>query len=116
MLTENSLYIIQIIFDGKEFPLSFGNGNNPSFIFNETFGKEISFEKMATSFLEINLYIHRNILNNLQNLTKGDILAESQIYSCFKINLLTIALAPKMHDLELIDPRRIKVNVPLMNS
>ena len=34
MLTENTLYILQIIFDGKEFPLSFGNGNNPTFIFN----------------------------------------------------------------------------------
>ena len=41
MLTENTLYILQIIFDGKEFPLSFGNGNNPSFIFNETFGKKL---------------------------------------------------------------------------
>ena len=115
MLTENTLYILQIIFDGKEFPLSFGNGNNPTFIFNETIGKEITFEKMTTSFLEVNLYTHKNLLNNDHSLTKGEILAESQIYSCFKINLLTIALAPNRHDLELIDPRRIKVELGRIN-
>ena len=111
MLTENTLYILQIIFDGKEFPLSFGNGNNPSFIFNETFGKEITFEKMSTSYLEIYLYTHKTMLNNTQNLTKGEILAESQIYSCFKINLLTIALSPEKHDLILMDPKRMRVQL-----
>ena len=111
MLTENTLYILQIIFDGKEFPLSFGNGNNPSFIFNETFGKEIVFEKMEKSFLEIYLYTHKKMLNNIQNLTKGEILAESQIFSCFKINLLTLALAPEKHDLKLIDPKRMRVHL-----
>ena len=113
MLTENTLYILDIVFDGREFPLSFGNGNNPSFVFNESFGKEISFEKMATSFLEVNLYTHKDSLYNLH--TKGEILADSQIYSCFKINLLTIALGPKKHDLELIDPVRKKVNVGRIN-
>ena len=111
MLIENTLYILRIIFDGKEFPLSFGNGINPSFIFNETIGKEITFEKMSTSYLEIYLYMHKTKLNNVRNLTKGEILAESQIYSCFKINLLTIALAPEKHDLILLDPKRIKVQM-----
>ena len=111
MLTENTLYILQIIFDGKEFPLSFGNGHNPTFIFNETFGREILFEKMSTSYLEIYLYTHQKMLNNLQNLTKGEILSESQIFSCFKINLLTIALAPEKHDLILIDPKRVRVQL-----
>ena len=114
LLIENSLYILQIIFDGKEFPLSFGKGINPSFVFDETFGKEITFEKMSNSFLEINLFKQKSILNNTRSLacmTKGEILAESEIYSCFKINLLTIALAPEKHDLVLIDPKRIRVQL-----
>ena len=113
MLAENTLYILQIIFDGKEFPLSFGHGNNPSFVFNETFGKEITFEKMSTSFMEINLYTHKTMLNNnnLPYMTKGEILSQSQIFSFFKINLLTIAIAPEKHDFILIDPKRIRVQL-----
>ena len=111
MLIENTLYILKVILDGKEFPLSFGKGNNPSFIFNETLGKEITFEKMSTSYLEIYIYTHKGQLSNIQSLTKGEILAESQIYSCFKINLLTIALAPKKHDLILLDPKRLRVRI-----
>ena len=53
MLAENRIYIMQIIFDGKEYPLSFGSGKNPSFIFDETIGKEIMFSKMSTSYMEI---------------------------------------------------------------
>ena len=112
LLIENSIYILQIIFDGKEFPLSFGKGINPSFVFDETFGKEITFEKMSSSFLEIYLYKYKSTLNDSKNLacmTKGEILTESQIYSCFKINLLTIALSPEKHDLVLTDPKKIRV-------
>ena len=114
LLIENSLYILQIIFDGKEFPLSIGKGINPSFIFDETLGKEITFEKMSSSYLEIYLYKHKGMNNNINNLdymTKGEILAESQIYSCFKINLLTIAFAPEKHDIVLVDPKRIRVKM-----
>ena len=60
MLTENRIYIMQVIFDGKEYPLSFGSGNNPSFIFDETIGKEIVFNKMPSSYMEIFLYTHKN--------------------------------------------------------
>ena len=110
LLIENSLYILQIIFDGKEFPLTIGKGINPSFIFDETFGKEITFEKMSTSYLEIYLYDYKGT-NNLDCMTKGDILGASQIYSCFKIDLLTIALAPEKHDIVLVDPKRIRVQM-----
>jgi hypothetical protein len=114
MLSENSLYILYIIFDGKEFPLCFGRGNNPKFMFNETFGKEITFEKMYDSFLEIYLYTYKSSLNDKRNLdlmTKAEILSEAQIFSCFKINLLTLALAPEKHDLILIDPKRSRVQL-----
>ena len=40
MLTENTLYILQIIFDGKEFPLSYGKGNNPSFFLTKHLEKK----------------------------------------------------------------------------
>ena len=83
-------------------------------MFNETFGKEITFEKMYDSFLEIYLYTYKSSLNDKRNLdlmTKAEILSEAQIFSCFKINLLTLALAPEKHDLILIDPKRSRVQL-----
>ena len=114
MLSENTLYILYIIFDGKDFPLAFGKGNNPNFVFNQIFLKEISFEKMATSFLEIYLFTYKSNLNDKRNIdfmTKAEILAEAHIFSCLKINLLTLAFAPEKHDFVLIDPKRTRVQV-----
>ena len=116
--TEHNIYIMQIIFDGKEYPLSFGNGNNPSFIFDETIGKEILFNKMSSSYMEIILYTHKNKSKNAQyfkNMTKGEILAETQVFSCLKIDLLTLALSPEKHDLILLDPKRKKVLLGRIN-
>ena len=114
MLSENTLYILHIMFDGKDFPMSFGKGNNPNFVFNQTFIKEISFEKMSTSFLEIYLYTYKSSLNDKRNLdlmTKGEILSEAQIFSCFKMNLLTLVFSPEKHDFALIDPQRKRVKL-----
>ena len=108
-LIENTIYILRIIFDGKEYPLSFGSGNNPSFIFDETIGKEITFEKMQTSYFEVYLHTHKSKSKNMQfykDKTMNEILNETIVFACFKINLLTVALAPEKHDLELVDPRR----------
>ena len=118
MLSENTLYILYIIFDGKDFPMSFGKGNNPSFVFNQTFFKEITFEKMATSYLEVYLYTYKSNLNDKRNLdlmTKSEILSQARIFSCFKINLLTLAFAPEKHDLILIDPKRTRVQLGRIN-
>ena len=118
MLPENNIYIMQIIFDGKEYPLSFGNGNNPSFIFDETIGKEILFNKMSSSYLEIILYTHKNKSKNAQyfkNRTKGEILAGTQLFSYLKIDLLTLALSPEKHDLVLLDPKRKRVRLGRIN-
>ena len=112
MLTENTLYILHVIFDGKDFPMAFGKGNNPTFMFNQTFCKEITFERMSKSYLEVYLYTYKSNLNDKRNLdymTKAEILSESQIFSCLKINLLTLALAPEKHDLALKDPKRSRV-------
>ena len=118
MLAENRIYIMQIIFDGKEYPLSFGSGKNPSFIFDETIGKEIMFSKMSTSYMEIILFTHKNESKNVQffkNMTKGEILAGTQLFSCLKIDLLTLALAPEKHDLVLLDPKRTRVQLGRIN-
>jgi hypothetical protein len=114
MLAENTIYILHIIFDGKDFPMSFGKGHNPNFVFNQTFIKEIPFEKMSTSFLEIYLYTYKSALNDRRNLdlmTKGEILAEAQIFSCFKMNLLTLVFSPEKHDFALLDAQRRRVQL-----
>ena len=118
MLPENRIYILKIVFDGKVYPLSFGYGNNPSFIFDETTGKEILFHKMSTSFFEIFIYTHKNETKDVQffkKMTKGEILAGTQIFSCLKIDLLTLALSPEKHDFVLLDPKRTKVQLGRIN-
>ena len=118
MLPENRIYILEIIFDGKEYPLSFGYGNNPSFIFDETIGKEIFFNKMSTSYIEIIIYTHKNKAKDVQlfkNMTKGEILAGTQLFSCLKIDFLTLALSPEKHDFVLLDPRRTRVQLGRIN-
>ena len=108
MLLENKLYILQIIFDNKEYPLCFSCGKNPKFIFDESFQKEIEFIKLEESFLEINIYSHSLIdePHKLTSLTKGEILNESQKYSSLKIDLLTLAIAPEHHDIALFDIKK----------
>ena len=108
LLLENCIYILQIIFDKKEFPLCFSTGKNPKFIFEESFLKEIRFEDLENSFLEINIYSHSMIDNSykLTSLTKNEILNSSQKYSSLKIDLLTLAIAPEHHDLPLFDLKK----------
>ena len=78
---------------------------NPKFIFEESFLKEIKFEDLENSFLEINIYSHSMIDNSykITTLTKNEILNSSQKYSSLKIDLLTLAIAPEHHDLPLFD-------------
>ena len=88
LLLENCIYILQIIFDKKEFPLCFSTGKNPKFIFEESFLKEIRFEDLENSFLEINIYSHSMIDNSykITSLTKNEILNSFQKYCSLKLN------------------------------
>ena len=113
MLTQNCIYILQIIFDKNEFPLTFSTGKNPKFIFEETFGKEIKFEDLENSFLEINIYSHPLLDDpkKLTTLTKNEILTSCNKYSSLKIDLLTLAIAPEQHDIALFDLKRLHFQI-----
>ena len=108
MLLENQIYILLVKFDNNEYPLCIASGKNPKFIFNESFEKKIEFDKLEESFLEVTIYIHSLIDNpqKLNSLTKGEILNESEKYSSFKIDLLTLAIAPEHHDIALYDLKK----------
>ena len=117
-LSENRIYIMQIIFDGKEYPLSFGKGNNPSFTIDETIGKEISFYNMSSSYMEIILFTYKDKTKDVQffkNMTKGEIMLGTQLFSCLKIDLLTLVLSPEKHDFVLIDPKRNRASLGRIN-
>ena len=113
MLIQNCIYILQIIFDKKEFPLTFSTGKNPKFIFEETFGKEIKFEDLENSFLEINIYSHPLLDDpkKLTSLTKNEILNSCQKYSSLKIDLLTLSIAPEQHDIALFDLKKVHYQI-----
>ena len=108
MLLENQIYILLVKFDNNEYPLCIASGKNPKFIFNESFEIKIEFDKLEETFLEITIYSHSLIDNpqKLNSLTKGEILNESQKYSSFKIDLLTLAIAPEHHDIALYDLKK----------
>ena len=61
---------------------------NPKFIFEESFLKEIKFEDLENSFLEINIYSHSMIDNSykITSLTKNEILNSFQKYCSLKLN------------------------------
>ena len=113
MLLENKIYILHIIFDNKEYPLCFSSGKNPKFIFDESFGIEIEFNKLEEAFLEITIYSHSLIddPHKLISLTKGEILNESEKYSSLKIDLLTLAIAPEHHDFALFDLQKSHLQI-----
>ena len=113
MLLENKIYILHIIFDNKEYPLCFSSGKNPKFIFDESFGIEIEFNKLEEAFLEITIYSHSLIddPHKLISLTKGEILNKSEKYSSLKIDLLTLAIAPEHHDFALFDLQKSHLQI-----
>ena len=117
-LSENRIYIMQIIFDGKEYPLSFGKGNNPLFTIDETIGKDISFYNMSSSYMEIILFTYKDKTKDVQffkNMTKGEIMLGTQLFSCLKIDLLTLVISPEKHDFALIDPKRNRASLGRIN-
>ena len=112
------MYILQIIFDKTEQELSFSQGLNPKFNFDEMIEKEINYSALEDTYMEINLYSHElveNIKKFQNSKNKKEILAESTFYSGLKIDLLTLAVAPEHHDIVLLDPKKSHIQKGRIN-
>ena len=110
---------MQIIFDNEEQELSISQGQNPKFSFDAVIRKEMLYENLEESFMEIKLYEHElidDIKKNIQSSTdKQNLLKSSTLYSGLKIDLLTLAIAPEHHDIVLLDPKRSHIQKGRIN-
>ena len=106
MLQDKKYYLMVIVFDGKQNILPLVTGQNPKFTFDEYFQKEIKYDELEKKFLEIYLFYLPITFDIYNNGTKENILKSANLYSSFKVDLLTIALGPENHNIVLLDPKK----------
>ena len=105
MLQDNKSYIMKILFDDEEFILPLVTGQNPKFNFDQIINKQYKYEQLEKTYMQIIIYC----LPKTEDIytigkTKNELIEKAEIYSSFKISLLTIVIGPEFHNLGLISP------------
>ena len=103
MLQEKKSYLMKIIFDDLEYVLPLVTGKDPKFNFDKTITKQIKYEQLEQKYLEVTLYSLPSSVDLYYN-TKEKLLEQAEIYSSYKISLLTIVVGPEFHNLMLTSP------------
>ena len=103
MLQENKSYLMKITFDDLEYVLPLETGKDPKFNFDQIITKKLKYEQLEQKYLEITLYSLPSSVDLYLN-TKQKLLEQAEIYSCYKISLLTIVVGPEFHNLMLTSP------------
>ena len=112
MLIEDNSYIMKIIFDKDEFILPLVTGPNPKFNFDQVITKQYKYEDLEKTYMEIILYNFPKTVDIYSiSGTKTDLIQQAELYSSFKISLLTIVVGPEFHNLRLVSP--VKKNIHL---
>ena len=110
MLQENKSYIMKIIFDDKEYILPLVTGKDPKFTFDQIIIKELKYEQLEKKFVELILYSLPSSVDLYHN-TKENLLQQAEIYSAYKISLLTIVVGPEFHNLVLSSPWKKNIHL-----
>ena len=103
MLQENKSYIMKIIFDDLEYILPLETGTDPKFNFDQTITKQLKYEQLEKKYLDIIFYSLPSSVD-LYLYTKDQLLQQAEIYSSYKISLLTIVVGPEFHNFVLSSP------------
>ncbi len=111
MLQENQSYLMKIIFDGAEFLLPLVTGKNPKFSFDQTITKQLKFDQLENKYVEIILYSLPSTVDIYAIWRKDKLIEKAEIYSSFKISLLTIVVGPEFQNFVLNSPRKKKVHL-----
>ena len=111
MLQEKYYYIMVIIFDGKRYILPLVTGSDPKFNFNEEIYKEIKYEDMEKKYMEILIYCLPNTIDIYSLGKLENIVQIADIYSGYKIDLLTIAVGPENHNMILLNPNNQNIKL-----
>ena len=109
MLQENQSYIMKIIFDNSDYVLPLVSGQNPKFSFDQIFTKQLKYDELEKKFMEIIIYsLPSSVDLYAMGATKEKLLEQANIYSSYKISLLTIVVGPEFHNLALTSPWKKK--------
>ena len=111
MLQEKNYYIMVIIFDTKRYILPLVTGTDPRFNFNEEIYKEIKYEDMEKKYMEILIYYLPNTYDIYSLGKLENIVQIANIYSGYKIDLLTIAVGPENHNMILLNPNNPNIKL-----
>ena len=103
MLQDNNYYIMIIIFDGKKYILPLVLGTDPKFNFDEEIHKELKYEDMEKKYMEILIYYLPSNFDVFSNGKLENLLKFANLYSGYKIDLLTIAVGPENHNMILLN-------------
>ena len=105
MLQENNSYIMKIIFDNEEFILPLVTGQNPKFNFDQIITKQYKYEQLEKVYMEIMIFSLPKTFDIYSiSGTKNELIQRADLYSSFRISLLTIVIGPEFHNLRLISP------------
>jgi len=112
MLQENQKYMMKIIFDDLEYILPLVSGQNPKFSFDQIITKQLQYDQLEKKYMEIILYSLPSSVD-LYSLggQKDKLLEQANIYSSYKISLLTIVVGPEFHNLVLTCPWKKNVHL-----
>ena len=103
MLQENNSYIMKIIFDNEEFILPLVTGQNPKFNFDQIITKQYKYEQLEKVYMEIMIFSLPKTFDIYSiSGTKNELIQRADLYSSFRISLLTIVIGPEFHNLRLI--------------
>ena len=94
---------MKIIFDDLEYVLPLVTGKDPKFNFDKIITKQLKYEQLEQKYLEVTLYSLPSSVDLYYN-TKEKLLEQAEIYSSYKISLLTIVVGPEFHNLMLTSP------------
>ena len=110
MLQENKSYIMKIIFDDSVYILPVVSGKDPKFNFDRIITKQFKYEQLEKKYMEIILYSLPSSFD-FYTYTLNQLIEKGELYSSYKISLLTIVVGPEFHNLVLTSP--IKKNIHL---
>ena len=98
---------MKIIFDDLEYVLPLVSGTNPKFTFDQVIVKELRYEELENKYLEVIFYYLPSSFD-VYNLNGGKekLLEIANIYSSYKIDLLTIVVGPESHNIVLSSPQK----------
>ena len=107
MLQKDKLYLIKFIFDDFNFVLPIVSGPDPRFKFSQKIEKKFKYEELEKKYMEIIIYCLPSTIDLYKmGGSIDELIKKADIYSAYKISLLTIVVGPEFHNIALISQNK----------